>query len=66
MSYLKITQFTDSDIIFLKKYESVTEKVAKALDAIQGEKTAFLRCLLPLFASSLLILKRVKYINSTF
>jgi hypothetical protein len=40
--------FTDDDILFLREYENVMSSVAVALDRIQGEKLAYLGCLLPI------------------
>ncbi len=47
-SFKNVGPFTEDDIIFLREYERVMSSVANALDRIQGEKHAYLGCLLPI------------------
>jgi hypothetical protein len=47
-SFKNVEPFTEDDIIFLREYEHVMSSVANALDRIQGEKHAYLGCLVPI------------------
>ena len=53
MAQLKLQCLNNSDVAFLKEYDQAMESVAKALDVpdvVQGEKHAYLGCLLPTLA----------------
>lgn len=54
MARVKITPFTTSDILYLKEYAKVMEPVAIALDKLQGEEQAYLGCLLPTVAVTMM------------
>ncbi|XP_034018620.1 uncharacterized protein LOC117503486 [Thalassophryne amazonica] len=60
MTQLKLQNFTDSEVCFLKEYAQVMSNVAKALDKVQGEDQAYLGSLLPTVAATIMKLKEVK------
>jgi hypothetical protein len=47
MTRIKLSNFTNADILYLKEYAQVMGPVATALDLLQGENQAYLGCLLP-------------------
>ncbi len=57
MARVKATPFTSNDILYLKEYAKVMEPVAIALDKLQGEEQAYLGCLLPTVAVTLMRLE---------
>jgi hypothetical protein len=59
MTRLKVPAFTSGDILFLKEYAKVMEPVAVALDMLQGEEQAYLGCLLPTLAVTIMKLEGV-------
>jgi hypothetical protein len=60
MTQLKVQTFTDADIGFLKEYAQVMSIPAKALDKMQGDDQAYLGCLLPIVAVTVMKLKDAK------
>lgn len=60
MTQLKLQTFTDSDVGFLKEYSQVMSIAAKALDKMQGEDQAYLGCLLPTVAATIMKLNDAK------
>lgn len=66
MTQLKLKPFTDSEVDFLKEYASVMTIVSRALDKIQGEDQAYLGCLLPIVATTVLKLRAMKSKRSQY
>ncbi len=60
---VKVTSFTSADIEHLKEYAQVMTPVAMALDKLQGEDLAYLGCLLPTLAVSIIRLKAAQENN---
>jgi hypothetical protein len=60
MTQLKLQNFTDADVGFLKEYSHVMSIAAKALDKMQGEDQAYLGCLLPTVAATIMKLHDAK------
>ncbi len=57
MTRIKLSNFTNADILYLKEYAQVMSPVATALDMLQGENQAYLGCLLPTLAVSMMKLE---------
>ena len=57
MTRVKVNPFTGNDILYLKEYAKVMEPVAKALMILQGEEQAYLGCLLPTVAFTIMNLE---------
>jgi hypothetical protein len=56
-SKIKLTPFTTGEITYLKEYAQVMSPVAIALDMLQGEEQAYLGCLLPTLALTIMQLE---------
>ena len=65
MTHLKLQSFTDADVGFLKEYAHVMSIAAKALDKMQ-EGQAYLGCLLPTVAATIMKLDDAKSQRLTF
>jgi hypothetical protein len=59
MTRIKISNFTNADVLFLKEYAQVMSHVAISLDMLQGEEQAYLGCLLPTLAVTTMNLEKV-------
>jgi len=66
MTHLKLQSFTDADVGFLKEYAQVMSIAAKALDKMRGEDQAYLGCLLPTVAATIMKLHDAKSQRLTF
>jgi hypothetical protein len=64
MTKLKgISAFTNEDIGFLKEYQDVMFYLAETLDRVQGEKHAYLGCLLPFVTNLIMNLEGLRNRN---
>jgi hypothetical protein len=66
MTRVKVASFTTADIDYLKEYAQVMGPVAKALDKLQGEDLAYLGCLLPTLAVTIIRLTSTKDTRLTY
>ena len=60
MTRIGLNTFTLEDIHYFKEYVLVMTRVAHALDKLQGERQAYLGCMLPVVALTTMNLKAIQ------
>jgi len=66
MTKLKLHPFTREEEEYMKEYVLVMRPVATALDKLQAEEQAYLGCMLPILATTVLSLRELRATNLQF